>query len=110
MCLQSVAEAETWRRGSLSTRGRGQRRMMRRQPTYRVAFDLKRTNESRAHILHRYGCGQIDDLLGVEVTPQLRENLVGNIDRAERHFLGIPERGALGRRKKWILHVVGDPG
>jgi len=110
MCLQSVAEAETWRRGSLSTRGRGQRRMMRRQSAYRVAFDLKRTIESRAHILHRYGHGQIDDLLGVEVTPQLRENLVGNVDRAERHFLGIAERGALGRRKKWILHVVGDPG
>jgi hypothetical protein len=41
--------------------------MVRWQPANPVAFDLKRTIESRAHILHRYGRGQIDDLLGVEV-------------------------------------------
>jgi hypothetical protein len=41
--------------------------MMRWQPANPVAFDLKRTIESRAHILHRYGRCEIDDLLGVEV-------------------------------------------
>ena len=54
--------------------------MMRRQPAYSVTLDLQRPIESRAHILHRYGRGQIDDLLGVEMALELFENLVGNVD------------------------------
>jgi hypothetical protein len=54
--------------------------MVRWQPADPVAFDLQRTIESRAHILHRYGRGQIDDLLGVEVALELFENFIGNVD------------------------------
>lgn len=100
----------TPRRGGSIPRGRRQRRVMRRQSAEPVAFDLQRTIESRAHIFERDGRGQIDDLLGVEVAPQFLEDLVGNVDRAQRHFLGIAQRGALCRREQWILHVVRDRG
>ena len=73
--------------------------MVRRQAAYPVAFDLQCAIESRAHILHRDRRGQIDDLPRVEMAPQFIEDLVGNIDRAARHLLGIPKRGALGRRE-----------
>lgn len=63
--------------------------MMRRQSAQPVAFDLERTVESRAHVLERDDRSQIDDLLGVEVAPQFLEHLIGNVDGAERHFLGI---------------------
>ena len=110
MLLRSVAGAFTRLCGDSISRSRGQRRVMRRQPAYPVALDLQRTIESRAHILHRHSRGQIDDLLGVEVALQFLENLVGNVDRAQRHFLGIAQRGALGQRKQWILDVVRDRG
>jgi hypothetical protein len=73
-----------------------------------VAFDLQRAIEARAHIFHRDQRGQIDDLLGVKVTLQFFEHVVGNVDRALRHFLGVAERGALGRREKRILGIVVD--
>ena len=79
---------------------------MRRQPADAVAFDLQRTIESRAHILHCHGRGQIDDLLAIEVSLELFENLVGNVYRAERHLFGIAECGALGRREQRILGVL----
>ena len=61
MRLWSVAK-----KGSIP-RSRRQRRVMRRQPAYPVAFDLQRTVESRPHVLECDGRSQIDDLLGVEV-------------------------------------------
>ena len=63
-----------------TARSRGQRRVMRRQPAYPVAFDLQRAIESRAHILHRHSRSQIDDLLGVEMALQFLEDLIGNVD------------------------------
>ena len=81
---------------------------MRRQTAYPVAFDLECTIESRAHVLERDGRSQIDDLLGVEVALQLLEHLVGNVDRAKRHFLGVAQRGTLRRREQRILLVVSD--
>src|SRR5271157_4250580 len=78
--------------GSLRTIRR-QRRVMRGQSAETVGFNLKRTIESRAHVLERDSRGQIDDLLGVEVAVEFVEDFVGNVDRAERHLLGIAERG-----------------
>ncbi len=80
MRLRSVARAVTSRRDGLIARSRGQRRVMRRQSAYPVAFDLKGTIESRAHILHRHGRGQIDNLLSVEVALQFLEHVVWNVD------------------------------
>ena len=81
---------------------------MRRQSAYPVAFDLQRTIETRAHVLERDGRSEIDDLLGVEVALQLLEHVVGNVDRGERHFLGVAQRGALRRCEQRILLVVRD--
>jgi hypothetical protein len=80
--------------------------MMRGQHAETVALDLQRTIESRAHVLERDSRRQIDDLLGVEMALEFVEDIVGNIDRAERHFLGIAERGALGGREQRILGIL----
>jgi hypothetical protein len=69
---------------------------MRRESAETVALNLKGTIESRAHILERYGRGQVDDLLGVEMALELFEDLVRNVHRSQRHLLCIAERGALG--------------
>jgi len=42
------------------------------------------------------------------VALQLLEHLVGNVDRAKRHFLGVAQRGTLRRREQRILLVVRD--
>jgi hypothetical protein len=73
--------------------------MIHRQPAKTVALDLKRTIESRTHILERDGRGQVHDLLRIEMTLEFLENIVGNIDRGQRHLLCIAERGALGWRE-----------
>jgi len=62
---------------------------MRRQPAETIALDLKRAIESRPHILERDSCGQIDDLLGIEMPLEFLEDFVGNIDRGPRHLLCI---------------------
>jgi len=84
--------------------------MVRRQSAEAVALDLKRTIESRAHILERNGRGQIDNLFGVEMAFEFVEDLVGNVDRGQRHLLGVAQRGALGRREQRILQVVRECG
>jgi hypothetical protein len=73
--------------------------MMRGQPAETVALDLQRTIESRAHILERDSRGQVNDLLGVEMPLHFLEDIIGNIDRRERHLFCIAERGALGGRE-----------
>ena len=83
---------------------------MRGQSAETVALDLQRTIESRAHIFERDSRSQIDDLLGVEMALEFLEDLVGNVDRRQRHLFGIAERGALGRREQRILGVVRQRG
>ena len=73
--------------------------MIHRQPAKAVALDLQRTIESRAHILERDSRRQIHDLLRIEMALEVLENIVGNIDRSQRHLFCIAERGALGRRE-----------
>ncbi|MDO8433549.1 MAG: hypothetical protein Q7S58_14180 [Candidatus Binatus sp.] len=75
-----------------------------------VAFDLQRAIEPRPHIFHRDGRRQIDDLLCIEVALQFLEHLIGNVHRAERHFLRVAQRRALSRREERILDVVADRG
>ena len=76
------------------------------EPAETIALDLKRAIESRPHILERDSRGQIDDLLCIEMPLEFVEDLVGNIDRGQRHLLCIAERGALGWREQWILGVL----
>ena len=73
--------------------------MIHRQPAKTVALDLQRTIESSAHILERNSRGQIHDLLRIEMALEVLENIVGNIDRSQRHLFCIAERSALGRRE-----------
>src|SRR5271156_3720302 len=79
---------------------------MYRQSAEAVALDLQRPIEARAHILERDGRSQIDDLFGVEMALEFLEHLVGNIDRGQRHLLGVAERRALGWREQRILGVL----
>src|SRR5258707_15605619 len=83
---------------------------MRRQPAKAVALDLQRTIESRAHILERDSSSQIDDLLRIEMPLDFLEDIVGNIDRGQRHLLCIAKRGALGRREQRILRILRECG
>ena len=83
---------------------------MRRQPAETVALDLQRTIESRAHILERDSRGQVDDLLRIEMALEFLEDLVGNVDRSQRHLLCIAERGALSRREQRILGILRERG
>jgi hypothetical protein len=80
---------------------------MRRQSAETVALDLQRTIESRAHILERDSRGQVDDLFRIEMALELLEDLVGHIDRGQRHLLCVAKRGALGRCEQRILGVLG---
>src|SRR5260370_40759225 len=84
--------------------------MIRRQSAKAVAFDLQRTIESRAHVLERDSRGQIDDLLRIEMPLEFLEDIVGNVNRAERHLLCIAQRGALGRREQRVLGVLRERG
>ena len=59
------------------------------QPAKAVALDLQRTIESRAHVFERDSRGQIDDLLRIEMPLELLEDIVGNVNRAERHLLCV---------------------
>lgn len=79
---------------------------MRGQPAKAVALDLQRTIEARAHVLERDSRGQIDDLLRIEIALEVLEDVVGNVNRAERHFLCVAQRGALGRREQRILRIL----
>ena len=79
---------------------------MCRQPAETVALHLQGAIESRAHILERDSRSQIDDLLGVEMALEFLEYLVGNVNRGQRHLLGVAERRALGRREQRILGVL----
>jgi hypothetical protein len=93
--------------GERLSRGlRRQSRVMRRQPAETVALDLQGAIESRSHILERDSRSQIDDLLGVEMALEFLEYLVGNVNRGQRHLLGVAERRALGRREQRILGVL----
>jgi hypothetical protein len=80
--------------------------MIRRQSAKAVAFDLQGTIEARAHVLERDSRGQIDDLLRIEVPLELVEDIVGNVNRAERHLLRIAQRGAFCRREQRILGIL----
>ena len=62
---------------------------MRRQPAKAVALDLQRTIESRAHILERDSSSQIDDLLRIEMPLEFLEDIVGNVDRGQRHLFRV---------------------
>ena len=84
--------------------------VMRRQSTETVALDLQRTIESRAHILERDSRGQVDDLFRIEMALEFLEDLVGNIDRSQRHLFRIAERGPLGPREQRILGVLRECG
>jgi uncharacterized protein YjhX (UPF0386 family) len=75
-----------------------------------VALDLKRTIESRAHILERDSRGQVDDLLCIEMALEFLEDLVGNVDRRQRHLFCIAERGALSRCEQRVLGVLRQRG
>jgi len=79
---------------------------MCRQPAKAVAFDLQRTIEARAHVLERDCRGQIDDLLCIEMPFEFLEDVVGNVNRAERHLLRVAQRDALGRREQRILGIL----
>ena len=83
---------------------------MRWQPAKAVALDLQGTIEARAHVLERDSCGQIDDLLGIEMALEFFEDVVGNVNRAERHLLRIAQRGALGGREQRILGILRERG
>ena len=63
--------------------------MMCGQAAKAVAFDLQGTIKSRAHVLERDSRGEIDDLLGIEMPLEVLEDVVGNVDRAERHLLCV---------------------
>jgi hypothetical protein len=76
------------------------------QSTEVIALDLERTIESRAHILERDSRGQVHDLLRFEMALEFIEDVVGNVDRSQRHLLCIAERCALGRREERILGVL----
>jgi hypothetical protein len=80
--------------------------MMRRQSAEAITLDLQRTIESRAHILERNSRGQVDDLLRIEMALEFLEDLVGNVDRGQRHLFCIAERGALGGSEQRILGVL----
>jgi hypothetical protein len=80
--------------------------MVGRQAAKVAALTLQRTAESRAHVLERDNRGQIDDLLGIEVPLEFLENIVGNVNRAQRHFLCVAECDALGGREQRILGIL----
>jgi len=61
-----------------------------------IAFNLQRAIEARAHVLERDSRGQIDDLLRIEMPFELVEDVVGDVNRTERHLLCI----AQGRRAR----------
>lgn len=84
--------------------------MMLGQPAETVALDLQRTIESRTHVLERDRRRQIDDLLRVEMALEFVEDIVGDVNRGLRHFLGIAERGALGGREQRIFLAVRNCG
>ena len=75
-----------------------------------VALALQRTIEARAHVLERDSRGQIDDLLRIEVPLEFLEDVVGNVNRAKRHLLGIAEGGALGWCEQRILSILRERG
>jgi hypothetical protein len=75
-----------------------------------VAFYLQGTIEARAHVLKRDSRGQIDDLLRIEMPLEFLEDIVGNVNRAERHLLCVAQRDALGRREQRILSIVRERG
>jgi len=79
---------------------------MRRQPTKTVALDLQRTIESSPHILERDSRRQVDDLLRIEMALEFLEDIIGNIDRSQRHLFCIAECGALRWREQRILRVL----
>jgi hypothetical protein len=80
------------------------------QSTEAIALDLQRTIESRAHILERDSRGQVHDLLRIEMALEFLEDLVGNVDRSQRHLLCIAERGPFRRREQRILGVIRERG
>jgi hypothetical protein len=80
------------------------------QSTEAIALDLQRTIESRAHILERDSRGQVHDLLRIEMALEFLEDLVGNVDRSQRHLLCIAERGPFRRREQRILGVLRERG
>jgi len=83
---------------------------MRRQTAEAIALDLQRTIESRAHILERDSRGQVYDLLSIEIALEFLEDIVGNIDRSQRHLFCIAERGALGGSEQRILGILRQCG
>ena len=82
--------------------------MICRQPAEAVAFNLQRTIKSRAHVLERYRRCQIYDLLRVEMALEFVEDVVGDVDRAERHLLRITERCAFGQGEQRILLILAE--
>jgi hypothetical protein len=80
--------------------------MIRRQPAETIALDLQRTIESRAHVFECDRRRQIDDLLRVEMAFELVEDVVRDVDRAERHLLCITERCAFGRGEQRIFLIL----
>ena len=84
--------------------------VMCRETAKAVAFDLQGTIKSRAHVLERDSRGQIDDLLCIEMALEVLEDVVWNVNRAERHLLGIAQRGALDRREQRILGILRERG
>jgi hypothetical protein len=80
--------------------------MMCGQSAKAVALDLQRTIEARAHVFERDSRGQIDDLLRIEMPLEFREDVVGNVNRAERHLFCIAQGDALGRREQWIFSIL----
>ena len=83
---------------------------MRRQSTEAIALDLQRTIEASAHILQRDSRGQVDDLHRIEMALEFLEDLVGNVDRGQRHLFCIAERSALCGREQRILGVLRERG
>ena len=80
--------------------------MIRGQSAKVVALNLQRTIEARAHVLERDSRGQIHDLLCIEMPFEVLEDVVGNVNRAERHLFSVAQSGALGRREQRILGIL----
>lgn len=73
--------------------------MVGREFAQPVAGKLERVVEASAKVLQRNRGGEFYELLGIEITAQLGEQLVGNFNRSLGDLLGILKAGLFNLRE-----------
>ena len=82
--------------------------MVGREFAQPIARNLERVVEASAKVLQRNRGGEFYELLGIEVTAQLGEQLVGNFNRSLGDLLRVLKAGLFNFREMRARRKVGE--